>query len=72
MESLLAESRIPKMAVYGVQVGKIILFGNRWTKPDHKHQHDHIHIRSEKVCRRINYKKNTVEMALFQKYEVFY
>ena len=33
--------------------------------------HDHIHKTYDKVFRRINYKKNTEEMALFQKYEVF-
>ena len=37
MGSLLAESRIPKLAVCGVNVGKIKPFGKHWTKPDHKH-----------------------------------
>ena len=34
-------------------------------------EQDHIHKTYDKVFRRINYKKKTEEMALFQKYEVF-
>ena len=34
-------------------------------------QHDHIHKTYDKVFRRINYKKNTEKMALFERYEVF-
>ena len=37
MESLLLESRNPKMAVYGVKVGKIKLFLKHWSNSDHKH-----------------------------------
>ena len=43
MESLPAESRIPKMAVCGVKVGKIVLFWKHWTKSAINIQHDHIH-----------------------------
>lgn len=32
MEALLAESRIPEMAVYGVKVGKIKLCWKNWAK----------------------------------------
>ena len=59
MESLLPESRIQKIAVCGAKVGKISLFSKHWTESDHN------------VFPHINYRKNTVEIDLFQKYEFF-
>ena len=37
MDSLLPESRISKTAVCGGKVCNINLFGQYWTKSDHKH-----------------------------------
>ena len=74
MKSLFAESRMPKMTVCGGKVGKLKIFWKHSTKSDHKHltrSHTKNEI-CEKVFRRRNYRKNTVEMALFQKYEIFY
>ena len=69
-ELLLTESGIPRMAVCGVKVGNIKVFRKHWTKSDHKELHSHIYKTYEAVFR-INYRKNTVEMTLFQKYKVF-
>ena len=59
------ESKIPKMAVCRVKVRYIRL------SPTINIQHGHIHKIFEIVFRRINYGKNTIQMNLFQKYEVF-
>ena len=59
------------MAVCGVKDGNIKDFENIGPSTTITIYHGHIHKICEKVFPRKNYRKNTLEMTLFQKYEVF-
>ena len=72
VEVLLVESRIPQIVVCGVTLVELHYFESIGLSLTINIQHNYIHRVCEKVFRCINYRKNTVEMALFQKYEVFY
>ena len=62
------------MAVCSVKVGniKVKTFENIGLNPTKNFQQGHIHKICKIVFRRINYIKNTVEMTLYQNYDVFY
>ena len=51
---------------------KLSYFESIGLSPTINIQHDHIHKICEKVFRRIYYRKNTMVMAVFRKYEIFY
>ena len=60
---------------WGSVVLKLVIieyFENIRLSPTINILNSHIHEICEPKFRRINYRKNTVEMTLFQKYEVFY
>ena len=69
-ESLLADSRILKVAASGIKVGNK-LFESIGLSPPINILQRHIHEICVKVFRRMNYRKSTVEMVLLKKYEVW-
>ena len=67
---IIYEIKNTKVAVDGVKVGKISFFESIGLSQTITIEYNHIHKMCGKVFHRINYRKNTEEMALFQKCEV--
>ena len=63
---IIYDTKNTKVAVNGVKVGKISFFESIGLSQTITIEYDHIN----KMFPRINYRKNTEEMALFQKCEV--
>ena len=66
------ESRNAKMAVCDIKVVILNYFENFVLNPTINIKYNHIHKIFLKVFRGISYRRNTVEITLFQKYEVTY
>ena len=63
---------MPKIAVCGVEVGAINPSESIRLSPTINIEDGHIHNTCEMVFRSKNYRRNTVEMALLQKYQNYY